>query len=154
MKMRAEKTKLKKAIARYKGARGALLPVLQEVQRRYNYLPAFALKVISQELGISRSTIYGLVTFYAQFSLKERGKYIIRLCEGTACHVRGSHAIRETVKKTLGLENDGTTVDKRFTLQTVACLGTCFLAPVMMVNSAYYGGLTISKALAALKELK
>lgn len=149
------KREVAKIIAKYQGKKkGYLLSLLQDIQQKYNYLPLEVLEFASRKLSVSKSKIYGLVTFYAQFSLTERGKYIIKVCEGTACHVQGSLNIRERIKEFLSLEDDGTTPDKKFTLQTVACLGTCFLAPVMMVNSAYYGELDPEQAITILKELK
>ena len=149
------KTDIEKIIAKYQGKKKIpLLALLQDIQAQYNYLPPEVLNIVSQELALPKSKIYGLVTFYAQFSLEERGKYIIKVCEGTACHVKGGANIKEQAKKSTGLEGDGTDSDKKFTLQTVACLGTCFLAPVMMVNSVYYGSLTSAKVSTILKELK
>ena len=149
------KREVAKIIFKYQGKKkGYLLSLLQDIQQKYRYLPPEVLEFVSRKLSISRSKIYGLATFYAQFSLTERGKYIIKVCEGTACHVKGGSNIRERIKEFLGLENDGTTSDKKFTLETVVCLGTCFLAPVMMVNSAYYGELDPGQAITILKELK
>ncbi|MBU2495127.1 MAG: NAD(P)H-dependent oxidoreductase subunit E [Candidatus Omnitrophica bacterium] len=149
------KREVAKIIFKYQGKKkGYLLSLLQDIQQKYNYLPPEVLEFASRKLSVSRSKIYGLATFYAQFSLTERGKYIIKVCEGTACHVKNSANVKERIKEFLGLENDGTTSDKKFTLETVACLGTCFLAPVMMVDSAYYGELDPGQAITILKELK
>lgn len=149
------KREVAKIISKYQGKKkGYLLSLLQDIQQKYNYLPPEVLEFASRKLAVSKSKIYGLATFYSQFSLTERGKYIIKVCEGTACHVKGGSNIRERIKEFLNLENDGTTPDKKFTLQTVACLGTCFLAPTMMVNSAYYGELDPGQAITILKELK
>lgn len=150
-----DKRKLKRILAKYVG-KGAsvILPVLQEIQQAYNYLPREALVRTSQFLNIPASRIFGIVTFYSQFSLEKRGKHLIRLCDGTACHVKGSRAIREALKEKYGLVEGKTTPDGKFTLQEVACLGSCFLSPVLMVDAQYYGNLTAEKALNVFKNLK
>ncbi len=129
----------------WKGQRGGLIPILQRVQEEFGYIPSEAVEVISKELLVPRSEIYSVATFYAQFHLKPRGKYVIRVCRGTACHVRGSLKILEKVKEILGIEEGGTTPDLRFTLEPVACLGACGLAPVMMINDETHGRLTPDK---------
>jgi len=152
---RVNKKSIEKIVSKYRGKeRESLLSILQEIQGKYNYLPRKALELVSELLQVPGSKIYGLATFYTQFSLKERGKYLIRICEGTACHVKGSLRIKEALEKEFGLHEGETTPDGKFTLQLVACLGSCFLAPVMMVNSTYYGNLTSRKAISILKELK
>jgi NADH-quinone oxidoreductase subunit E len=128
-----------------------LIPLLQQIQDAYGYLPAEILKDVSQETGIPTSRMYGVITFYAQFSLVPRGRSTVRCCSGTACHVRGSRAVREAVAGELGVDEGETTEDRRFSLETVACLGTCFLAPVMMVDDQYFGLLTPAKATSVLK---
>lgn len=100
------------------------------------------MEIISRELRIPTAEVYGVATFYAQFHLKPRGRHIIRICRGTACHVRGSLKILERVKEILKIEENGTTEDLRFTLEPVACLGACGLAPVVMINDVTYGRLT------------
>jgi NADH:ubiquinone oxidoreductase subunit E len=122
-------------------ARGSLIPVLQAAQETYGYLPTIALETIAERLKTPISQIYGVVTFYAQFRLVPRGMHVIRACQGTACHVRDSFSILETLKSTLGVTAGGTTADLRFTLETVACLGACSLAPVMMVDNEAHGRL-------------
>ncbi len=116
-----------------------LCPLLQEIQCAYGYLPPKALLVLSQRTGIPASQIYGVATFYEQFHLEPRGRHTIRCCRGTACHVRGGHGMTQAVHRVLGISEGQTTEDMRFTFETVACLGTCFLAPVIMVNEDYYG---------------
>ena len=128
-------------VAPWKGRKGALIPILQETQSVFGYLPADAIQTISDELLISTAEIYGVATFYAQFHLKPRGRHVIRVCRGTACHVRGSLKILEKVKEMLNVEENGTTEDLRFTLEPVACLGACGLAPVMMVDDETHGRL-------------
>jgi NADH-quinone oxidoreductase subunit E len=125
----------------YRSYDGALIPVLQGAQDIYGYLPGEVLEKISQELGIPFSEVYGVVTFYAQFHLKPRGRNIVRVCLGTACHVLGGSKIFGTLKDLLGVENGGTTDDLRFTLESVACIGACGLAPCIMINDDTHGRL-------------
>ena len=134
--------RVKAIIEPWKGKKGGLIPILQGVQREFGYLQEDAMEIISRELRIPTAEVYGVATFYAQFHLKPRGRHIIRICRGTACHVRGSLKILERVKETLKIEENGTTEDLRFTLEPVACLGACGLAPVVMINDVTYGRLT------------
>ena len=127
-------------------APGDLIPLLQKLQDAYGYLPPDVLKEVSERIGIPTSRMYGVITFYAQFSLAPRGRHTIRCCCGTACHVRGCNEVAEAILRDLGVEVGGTTTDQRFTVENVACLGTCFLAPVMMVDNEYFGLLTPMKA--------
>jgi NADH:ubiquinone oxidoreductase subunit E len=123
-----------------------LVGILQEVQEEYRYLPEEILTYIATALGVSPAYVYGVATFYAQFSLKPKGKHIIRVCDGTACHVKGSSAVLKYVREYLGLrEGEDTTRDLLFTVETVACIGACALAPAMMVNVDVYGLLTEEK---------
>ena len=128
-----------------------LIPLLQEVQKAYGYLPQAVLGELSCRTGIAASRIYGVVTFYEQFHLEPHGQHTIRCCRGTACHVRGGRDIIRAVGRTLGAEEGETTEDMKFTFETVACLGTCFLAPVMVVDNDYYGHLTSNKVKAILR---
>jgi len=125
----------------YRDYEGALIPVLQGAQNIYGYLPAEVLEKISEELKIPFAEVFGVVTFYAQFHLKPRGRNIVRVCLGTACHVLGGSRIFETLKDILGVENGGTTEDLRFTLESVACIGACGLAPCIMINEDTHGRL-------------
>lgn len=134
-------TKLDPVLEKFRGQDGVLIPVLQEAQSVYGYLPKEVLNYIGKGLKIPLSRVYGVVTFYAQFYLTPRGRHTVRVCRGTACHVRGGRSILNTVKQNLGIEDGETTPDLNFSLETVACLGTCFLAPVMMVDRNYYGKL-------------
>jgi len=134
-------SKLEPVFKKYQGQDGALIPILQEAQGIYGYLPEPVLACISRQLRVPFSRVFGVVTFYAQFYLTPRGRHTVRVCRGTACHVRGGRAILNTVKENLGVEDGETTPDLNFSLETVACLGTCFLAPVMMVDRSYYGKL-------------
>lgn len=127
----------------YRGAKGSVIPVLQQAQEIFGYLPKKILIKISEELDIPISRIYGVVTFYAQFHLEPRGENIVRSCQGTACHVRGAKAVLKEIQRQLGLDDENvTTQDLRFTLEKVACIGACGLAPVMMVNDNTHGRLT------------
>jgi NADH-quinone oxidoreductase subunit E len=118
-----------------------LVPILQKIQEAYGYLPAGVLMNVSNRTSIPASRIYGVATFYEQFHLEPHGRHTIRCCRGTACHVKGGPNITRAVTQALGIEPGGTTEDMRFTFETVACLGTCFLAPAMMINNDYYGHL-------------
>ena len=138
---------------RYSGKAGSLIPALQLMQERIGYLPREALVGLSKVLVVPAARIYGVVTFYAQFSLEPRGRHVIRLCRGTACHVKGSGAILSAIEESLGVKEGATTADLKFTLEVVACLGTCFLAPVMMVDDEYYGSVTSEEACRILEEV-
>ncbi len=122
-----------------------LIPFLHEIQDAYGYLPAEVLSELSTRTGIAASRIYGVVTFYEHFHLEPHGRHTIKCCRGTACHVKGITEIISAVSRSLGIEPGETTNDMKFTLETVPCLGTCFLAPAMMVDGDYYGHLTAKK---------
>jgi len=148
-------TKLEEILKKYKIGQGSLLiPILQETQSVYGYLPMPALDRIAEYLRISKNQVFGVATFYAQFSLKARGKNIIKVCNGTSCHVRGGKAVLEALEHALGVQAGDTTPDMNFTLETVACLGTCFLSPVMMINDKYYGKLNPKKAEEILRQFQ
>ena len=134
---------LMEILSEYKdNPKGALIPVLQKAQGVYGYLPKPVLETIAKELRLTTAEVFGVVTFYAQFHLNPRGKHIIRVCQGTACHVRGGAKILEAVSEDLKVKPGETTRDLEFTLETVACLGACGLAPVMMVDDNTHGRLT------------
>ncbi|MBN1459243.1 MAG: NADH-quinone oxidoreductase subunit NuoE [Armatimonadetes bacterium] len=122
-----------------------LIGVLQEIQQKFGYLPRAALEAISRRSRIPLSRIYGVITFYAQFYTEPRGRHTILCCRGTACHVKGAPRVLDAIRQELGIEEGESTPDLMFYLETVACLGTCFLAPVMMIDSEYFGDLTPSK---------
>ena len=126
----------------WRGRKGFLIPVLQSVQHVFGYVPKEAIEAISREMKMPTAEIYGVVTFYAQFHLNPRGRNIIRVCQGTACHVRGAKNVLKALEDELHVTPGQTTADERFTLETVACLGACGLAPVMMVNDDTHGRLT------------
>jgi len=133
---------LKQIIEKYKDTQGALIPVLHEAQELYGYLPMNVQKMISEGLNVPLAEIYGVITFYTQFSLEPKGKYNIQLCMGTACYVKGSGIILDKLKEKLGLEVGKCTDDGKFSLEACRCIGACGLAPVMMINSDVYGRLT------------
>lgn len=136
--------KVNEVINRLGCSRSALIPILQEVQAEYRYLPEEILTYIATALDLAPASVFGVATFYAQFSLEPNGKYVIKVCDGTACHVRGSDPVRVAVKKRLGLQgNKITTDDMRFTVEIVSCLGACGLAPVVMINDKIYGQMTV-----------
>lgn len=138
---------------KYKGTNGSLITILQETQEIYGYLPTEVLSELSKLTGIKASKIYGVATFYTQFRLKPIGKYLIMLCQGTACFVNGSASIEKAICETLGIVEGETTEDNLFTFNNVACLGCCSLAPVMMINDETYANLTPEKTQSILKEL-
>jgi NADH-quinone oxidoreductase subunit E len=144
-------SKIDTILGKYRGQEGALIPVLQEAQEVYGYLPEEVLNCISRALKVSMSRIYGVVTFYSQFNLTPRGRHTVRVCRGTACHVRGGKSVRKAVQQFLGVRENETTEDLNFTFETVACLGACALAPVLLVNKNYYGKLTPAKVEQVLK---
>ncbi len=130
----------------YQGQRGALIPILQKVQEEFGYLPEEAISEIAKFLGISESESYGVASFYAQFRFERQGKHTVKVCQGTACHVRGSRRILDTVQRELGIQPGQTSEDYQFSLERVACFGSCALAPVMVVNKDVYGRMTTAKA--------
>ena len=134
--------------------KGSLITILQKTQETYGYLPKEAIIYISERTGIAESEIMGVATFYTQFRLTPVGKYLIMLCQGTACHVNSSELILQTIKDELGIEDGETTEDGLFSLKCVACLGCCSLSPVMMINENTYGSLTHVKTKKILKELR
>ncbi len=130
---------------------GALMGLLQDIQEELGYLPVKALEAVGKHLKIPLSHIHGVISFYAQFSLTPRGKNIIKLCMGTACHIGGGQMVLDEIRSYLGLDGRDTTEDNLFTLEVVRCLGTCFLAPVMMIGNKYFGKLTTAKVRKILK---
>jgi NADH:ubiquinone oxidoreductase subunit E len=137
----------------YKSQRGAMIPVLQKAQEIYGWLPEPALKVISKEMGVPLSQIYGVVTFYSQFYLTRRGRHIIRQCDGTACHVRGAARIVDVVESHLDIKAGETTADFKYTFEVVYCLGACGLAPVAMIDDQVVGQLVPEKLVSILDSL-
>ncbi len=132
-------------LSRYQDRKWPLIPLLQEVQDELGYIPPEAIEPIARGTGLFPAQVQGVITFYEQFHTTPRGKNIVRVCRGTACHVRGGRTILKIVKQNLDVDEGETTPDMNFTLETVPCLGTCFLAPSMMVNKDYFGKLAPPK---------
>ncbi len=141
-------------IEKYKDKKGNLIPLLQGTQDIFGYIPHEAFEKISSEVGIELSDMYGVVTFYAQFRLNPVGKHIIKVCHGTACHVQNANAITDALKESLKINDGETTEDGMFTLESVACLGCCSLAPVMMIDNDTHGKLTGGQAVKIIKNVK
>ena len=141
-------------LSEYAEVKGSLITILQHTQEIYGYLPKEAIELISEKTGIATSEIMGVGTFYTQFRFEPVGKYLIMLCQGTACHVNSSELILQTIQDELGIKDGQTTKDGLFSLKCVACLGCCSLSPVMMVNEDTYGSLTPDKTKKILKELR
>jgi NADH-quinone oxidoreductase subunit E len=151
---RLDLTPLYGVLEQYKTEKGAVIPVLQKAQEIYGWLPPRVLETISKEMNVPQSRIYGVVTFYSQFYLTRRGRHIVRQCDGTACHVRGSARIIEAVENRLGIKAGETTPDYRVTYEVVYCLGSCGLAPVAMVDDKVVGHLVPETAVKLIDELE
>ena len=147
-------TKLLPVLEEYAQVPGSLITILQHAQEIYGYLSVDVLWHISEQTGIKPAKVLGVATFYTQFRFKPVGKYLILLCNGTACHVNGAKKIEETISEELGIGDGETTTDGLFSLKVVACLGCCSLSPVMMINDETYGSLTPDKVKTILNELR
>lgn len=146
---------LDQAIEKYGNKERSLIAILQRAQESYRYLPKEIFPYLSKKLGISEAKIYGVATFYENFSLEKKGKYVIKVCDGTACHVRHSIPILEAMRKELGLsEAKKTTDDGLFTVETVSCLGACSSAPALMLNDVIYPSMSPEKAVGLIHELQ
>ncbi|NLG17777.1 MAG: NADH-quinone oxidoreductase subunit NuoE [Fibrobacter sp.] len=131
-----------------------LIPILQEIQEQYRYLPAEVMTFVANALDVNPARVYGVATFYAHFALEPKGKYVIRICDGTACHVKGSMEIYNALKRRLGIKGDSTTTpDMLFTLETVSCLGACGLAPAMVINDDVHGQMNGERAVALIDSI-
>jgi NADH-quinone oxidoreductase subunit E len=139
------KAKVGNILSRFDRNRDNLIPILQEVQQEFGYLPAEAMQVIADFLRLSNSTVYSVATFYTQFKMVPSGERVIKVCRGTACHVRGGGRILSEIEKRLGIKPGETTEDLEYTLETVACFGSCALAPVVVVDGEVYGRMTAAK---------
>ena len=137
--------KVNSVIEKHHKEKRALIAILQDIQAEYNYLPRESLQIIAKSLGIPLIDIIGVATFFRAFSLKPRGKHLITVCLGTACHVRGAPAILDEFKRKLGIDVEETTQDNLFTLETVNCLGACALGPIVVIDGNYYGQMKIRK---------
>ena len=145
--------KVKEIVLRYSGDKSYLVPILQDVQKEFNYLPKEALFSVSAHLSVPISRVYEVVTFYKAFSLKPKGRNQLSLCMGTACHVRGAELIARNVEDILGIKEGDTTADLEYSFETVGCLGACALGPVLVVNGEYHGHMNIAKSTKILKKL-
>jgi NADH:ubiquinone oxidoreductase subunit E len=130
--------------------RTGIIPILQEIQSNFNYLPEEMLRYVSKKLDMPLIDLYGIASFYHAFSLKPRGKHLVQVCLGTACHVRGAHRVLDEMKRRLHIEPGETTEDKLFTLKTVNCLGACALGPIVVVDDEYHGNTRVQKVNAIL----
>ncbi|MDF1545946.1 MAG: NADH-quinone oxidoreductase subunit NuoE [bacterium] len=139
---------------KYDGQKGALIPLLQSAQDTYGYISEKAIDYISHVTGIASADIYGVVTFYAQFRTKPLGKYVVKVCNGTACHVNGAKMISDTIIDELNIDYEETSEDHNFSMLSVACVGCCSLAPVVVVNDETYGRLTAPKLRKILRQYK
>ncbi len=145
---------LDEILEQYQGKKGAVIPILQQAQAVFGYLPREVLEAISHKTHVPLSDLYGVATFYAQFYLTRRGKHIIRSCDGTACHVRGAAPMIETVEKELGISAGQTTPDYQYTYEVVYCLGSCGLAPVAVIDDKVVGHMTPAKLVEIIRELE
>jgi len=146
--------KLDPIIKKYKGKKGSMIPLLQGAQELFGYLPRKAFEKIAAETGLELSDMYGVATFYAQFRLAPVGKHIVKVCHGTACHVQNAKALTVALENTLGVKDGETTEDNLFTLESVACLGCCSLAPVIMIGDDTYGNLDGKAASKVIRQMK
>ena len=140
-----QEKELKAAIAQMKDEPGSLMPIIQKAQEIYGYLPIEVQTMISDETGVPLERIYGIATFYAQFTLEPKGQYQISVCLGTACYVKGSALVLEKIEEILGIKTGQCTPDGKFSLDSCRCVGACGLAPVMMINGEVYGRLTVDQ---------
>jgi len=145
---------LDEILEKHQGKKGAVIPILQQAQAVFGYLPREALEAISSKTHVPLSDLYGVATFYSQFYLTRRGKHIIRSCDGTACHVRGAAPMIEVVEKQLGISAGQTTPDYQYTYEVVYCLGSCGLAPVAVIDDKVVGHMTPAKLVEIIKELE
>lgn len=153
-KARRHFNRIQEIIEEYGATNSALIPILQKVQDEYRYLPEEILTFVATALDIPPATVYGVATFYAQFSLEPKGKYLIKCCDGTACHVRKNQPIISAIRKRLGLaDGQKTTSDHKFTFEVVSCIGACALAPAVVIDGTVHGQMTPESAVAAIDEI-
>ena len=151
---KSDLTLLDEVLNKYASVKGSLITILQKAQDIYGYLPVDVMYHIASAVGTTPAEVMGVATFYTQFRLQPVGKYLIMLCQGTACHVNGSERIEKAISEYLGIKDGETTGDGLFTLKNVACLGCCSLSPVMMINGETYGSLTPDSAISVLEALR
>jgi NADH:ubiquinone oxidoreductase subunit E len=147
-------TKLEKLLASFTGEKSELIPILQRVQQEFGYLSQDAMRQIAHFLKVPEGVVYGVATFYAQFKFVPVGRNIIRCCRGTACYIKGSPRVLEEMEKQLGIKAGETTPDREYTLETVACIGACALAPTMTIDGETYGKMSIKKVAEVLSDRK
>jgi NADH-quinone oxidoreductase subunit E len=152
--VKPDKQKIKSILARYQGDPGMLVAILQDVQAEYNYLPREALVLVGQGLDVPFSQVYSVASFFKAFSLKPRGRHLINVCLGTACHVRGAGRVLDEIERRLGIKSGETTEDLRYTLETVNCVGACALGPIVVVDGNYSGQMTGSRVKPILESYK
>jgi NADH-quinone oxidoreductase subunit E len=152
--VKPEKQKIKSILARYQNDAGMLVPILQDVQAEYNYLPKEALVQVGEGLEVPLSQVYSVASFFKAFSLKPRGRHLINVCLGTACHVRGAVRVIDEIKRELGIKSGETTKDMKYTLETVNCVGACALGPIVVVDGTYSGQMNSSKVKPLLESYK
>ena len=146
--------KVEEIILEYGSSRDSLISILQDVQSEYQYLPESILKLVARKLGLPLIQVYGVATFFKAFSLKPRGKHLLSVCLGTACHVRGAPAVLDEVERRLCIEPGETSEDMQFTLETVNCLGACALGPIMVMDGEYHGQMVPGKVQATINRYK
>ena len=144
---------LEEILDSFSAQEGAVIPILQRAQQAYGYLPEEALRMISKRTGFSLAQLYGVATFYSQFYLQRRGRHVINICDGTACHVKGAPRLVTTLEEELGIKAGETSPDYRVTLEVVYCLGSCALAPMAVIDGQVYGRLVPEKVLKLVREL-
>jgi NADH-quinone oxidoreductase subunit E len=151
MAIKQLKARVRKVLETYQNDKSALIDILHDTQSEIGYLPEEALKEISEGLGIALSRVYSVATFFKAFSLTPRGRHLINVCMGTACHVRGSDKVLEQLEKELGIKTGGNTPDLKFTLETVNCVGACALGPMVIIGEDYHGEMTPEKVSEVIK---
>jgi len=143
--MQIEREELQEILHAYPAQQRYSLAIMQDMQKKYNYIPREGMEELAQYLSCPLSSLYSMATFYKALSLKPKGKHIIKLCDGTACHIRGASSIRDGVCRILGIREGETTEDGMFSIELVNCLGSCALAPVMVIDDHYHGKMTVEK---------
>jgi len=149
-----DKEKLLSIIEAYRNKKWGLIPLLQAIQEEFGYVPPVAVESVADAMNMYPSHVQGVITFYAGFSTEPKGRCVLKVCRGTACHVKGGKSILRMIQKDLGLKEGETSIDYQFTLETVACLGACFVAPAMMVNRDYFGKLSPPKVTSVLEQYR
>jgi len=149
-----EYSKVDAIIETYSYEKSALIAILQDIENLYNYLPAWALRYVSEKLSVPMIQVYGVASFYDAFHLTPRGKHLIRVCLGTACYLRGSARVLEAVERELGVKDGETTPDLEFSIQSVRCLGACALAPLMIIDERYFDKMAPTKVSRVLKQVQ